>query len=644
MICDTDNDGFFTFDLFSRNNQVLNTQNTTDFTISYHKSINEAINNTGQLPQSYTNTTAYTTESIFIRIENNIKTDCFDTSVIPFTIQVSDTPIANLPNSYMLCDTNNDGDDSNGLTNFNLSSINPQILGTQSNFQYIVRYYETQANADNRINQLPNNYQTSTPNSQTVIARIEHVLNVDCFDTTSLELITNALPIINDMVDFHQCDEDTDGLALINLEEINSLISTETNTTFTYFLTANNANNNTSAIINFNTFSNNTASRVFCRIENPNNCFRVSQIDLHVSVSQIPNSFHLDYFLCDNLDIDNDDTNGIATFNFSNATPLIENLFPNNQNIFVTYYENTDDALLETNAILDITNYRNTNSPNTQNIIVRVDNLDNNSCLGLGEYISLLVNPVPEFIITHPTQVCTNETITASIIIDNSSNLYSFTWRNATEVLGTDQTLDITKGGEYFVNVRDNNTGCSSSKSIQIIESEKPILNNIIITDFNKPNNSVQIETSGIGDYEYKLDHISYYTFEDDRGYQDENRFTNLQPGAYTITIRDKNNCGFTESTIHILDYPKFLTPNNDAIFDTWQIYGVEFLPNAHTVKTTIFDRYGKVLKQLNAFNNWNGTFKNQYLPKTDYWFRTEFINTNGELIVKNGHFSLIVK
>ena len=61
----------------------------------------------------------------------------------------------------------------------------------------------------------------------------------------------------------------------------------------------------------------------------------------------------------------------------------------------MTYYLSEVDALAETDPIPDISNHRNTTSPTTQNIYVRVDNNDVNACLGLGHHITLSVDPIP---------------------------------------------------------------------------------------------------------------------------------------------------------------------------------------------------------------------------------------------------------
>jgi gliding motility-associated-like protein len=51
-----------------------------------------------------------------------------------------------------------------------------------------------------------------------------------------------------------------------------------------------------------------------------------------------------------------------------------------------------------------------------------------------------------------------------------------------------------------------------------------------------------------------------------------------------------------------------------------------------------IFDRYGKLIHQINTQNQvWDGTFNGINLPSSDYWFQMKL--TNGKII--KGHFSL---
>ncbi|MNR37812.1 hypothetical protein D3C85_1558660 [compost metagenome] len=83
------------------------------------------------------------------------------------------------------------------------------------------------------------------------------------------------------------------------------------------------------------------------------------------------------------------------------------------------------------------------------------------------------------------------------------------------------------------------------------------------------------------------------------------------------------------------MDYPRYFTPNGDTYHDLWAIENSNLLPD---YKIFIFDRYGKLLKQMNKNSTgWNGQFNGQELPSDDYWFTLTF--DDGKNV--KGHFSL---
>jgi gliding motility-associated-like protein len=56
-----------------------------------------------------------------------------------------------------------------------------------------------------------------------------------------------------------------------------------------------------------------------------------------------------------------------------------------------------------------------------------------------------------------------------------------------------------------------------------------------------------------------------------------------------------------------------------------------------------IFDRYGKLIKQLSPTlnsNGWDGTYNEKAMPSTDYWFLLEY-KENGVAKEFKAHFSL---
>ncbi len=416
LICETDNDLVEVFDFTNNTNLVLGGQSAANFPVSFHATQVDAQTNQNPLALPYSNTLQQ--ETIWVRIADATQT-CFN--LTSFDIEVQTMPVANTPADFALCDDATDGDDTNGQVVFDLSTRVNEVLGTQSGANFNVTFYLSQAEAD--LGAAGTNITTPITNTvtpQTVFARIENNANIDCFATTPFNLVVNPLPDVNAIVDLEQCDDDTDGISLFNLTQANTLISTNSvNETFTYYLTQSEADTGLVAdqITNVINYPNPTPlnSIVFARIESTEGCVRTSQINLMVGTTQIPASFNLEFEVCDDDLVDGDNTNGVATFDFSSATPQIVNLFPAGQSITVTYYESQADAAAETNPIPDISNHRNTSFPNTQSIYVRVDSDDVNACLGLGRHITLTVNPLPA-----------NNTITDSILCSDDGTNASF--------------------------------------------------------------------------------------------------------------------------------------------------------------------------------------------------------------------------
>ena len=119
--------------------------------------------------------------------------------------------------------------------------------------------------------------------------------------------------------------------------------------------------------------------------------------------------------------------------------------------------------------------------------------------------------------------------------------------------------------------------------------------------------------------------------------YQDEPYFHNVSGGIHTVYVRDKHGCGTASITVSVIDYPRFFTPNGDGNNDFWQIQGVnsKFQTSSDIY---IFNRYGKLLKQLNPTSSgWNGIINGGLVPNDDYWFSV--LLEDGRSF--KGHFTL---
>ncbi|MCK8521835.1 T9SS type B sorting domain-containing protein [Aquimarina sp. D1M17] len=155
----------------------------------------------------------------------------------------------------------------------------------------------------------------------------------------------------------------------------------------------------------------------------------------------------------------------------------------------------------------------------------------------------------------------------------------------------------------------------------------------------------IDIQALGFTDFEYRLDRDIGNGFQEYREYQSSPVFTDVPPGDYRVLARYRN-CPVSEresEIIMILGYPKYFTPNGDGFHDTWSLINIE---NQPTALIYIFDRYGKLLKQLRPGGaGWDGTYNGRNMPSSDYWFRVEFnepTDPNMRRRVVAGSFSLI--
>ncbi|WP_333808976.1 T9SS type B sorting domain-containing protein [Flavobacterium sp.] len=534
------------------------------------------------------------------------------------------SPITN----YSLCDNNADGNDINGMVTFNLTSKTTEILNGQSGV--VVTYHNLQSEAIAGTNSITSIYS----GNRIIYVRLTNT-TTNCYNVTSFNLVVNPLPIIASPITLKQCDIDTDAITSFNLTEANTIISTQPNLVFTYYTSAANALSGNSPITNPMQYISGNNGRVWARIVNENGCFRTAEVNLIVSttVINLTNPYRL-YECDDYIDATDPNGDGIDYFNLSSIDNLITQPFPAGQSYTVTYYENQNDALQEINAITDVTNYRNT-TPNSQIIWVRIDSNLNNACVGLGPYLELIVNPLPIINLGIDFTLCLDpRTGLGSQIVDATptvSGNYSYAWTPANPN-GNSPLYDITAGGTYSVIVTNTVTGCTETDSITATFSSEPesVFATLITPAFSIGLSTIEVTAvGGYGIYEYSLDGIDW---------QSSPTFTDLPNGNYSIYVRDIQGCGLLQTQIiQTITYNNYFTPNQDGYNDTWNIY----LPVSYEGVIYIYDRYGKLLKQISPYGEgWDGTYNGNLLPSTDYWFKVEYVENNQKKEFKS-HFSL---
>ena len=430
LYCDTDDDGLNAFTLQSIvSPQVLNGLDPAVFDVVYFTNQIDAQNNitANALPEPYTNPTPFSNQTIYARVHNkNAPNSCF--ALTNFSLSITGTPAPQTPVPYEICDDLASGTDTDGLvTSFLLATKDAEILGTLSATQYTISYHTSLLDAQTSSTTNPidkdNPYQNTSANTQQVFIRVENNDNTNCFDASkTMDLVVSPLPIITSVVELKQCDNDTDGKSFFNLNEAASDISTDfTNETFVFYPTLADATADTNAFSTAQAiaFENRndpmlaTTDTVWARAITAFGCYRIAEVTLIVSTTGIPASFQRSFTVCDDFldtdgadNVNNDDTDGIATFDFSSVTPEIIAIFPAGQQLVVNYYRNEADALAEANAITDPSVYRNIGYANTQQIYVRVDSELDNDCLGFGAHITLNVDPTPTSAVVPDLERC----------------------------------------------------------------------------------------------------------------------------------------------------------------------------------------------------------------------------------------------
>ena len=388
--CNNNQDGIFTFNTSNLETTLLKGQNISDVTVTYFDQNNNPLQS--PFPASF-KTTSQTIKAI---VTNKSPLRCFSETKIEFIID--DLPEAHaVPTSLTTtCEEEPNPFIQLGKFAFDTSTFEATILGNQTGMT--VKYFD-----QNRIplaSPLPNPFYTETQNVSVIV---ENPLNTDCFATTTLSFVVNPLPIINDII-IVQCDSDSnpDGKTYFNLTVNNDLISANfNNENFTYYTSPTGANIgiSTDLITNYLAFENTIANEmsVWARVaDKTTGCYSVAEITLKVPSTNLLPSYKIPTFIvCDDfLDIINNNRDGISTFDFSSSKAVILAKLAN-QSYIINYYKNKNDALAELNAIPDISNYRNIDYPNSQDIWVRIESNLNNECISLGPYITLKVEALP---------------------------------------------------------------------------------------------------------------------------------------------------------------------------------------------------------------------------------------------------------
>lgn len=234
--------------------------------------------------------------------------------------------------------------------------------------------------------------------------------------------------------------------------------------------------------------------------------------------------------------------------------------------------------------------------------------------------LNVVVNPLvePDFV---DFAICSGTL--APILAATSPNGISGVW--------SPSVIDNAASAVYIFTP--NSPQCAKSKTINITVNPSDTLTSVSwsVTNAFTKNQIVTVNALSGGDYLYQMDFGPFQTSP---------VFENVASGLHSITVKDANGCSdpILVDDVLVINYPKFFTPNGDTFNDKWNIFD---LKDQLSVRIYIFDRYGKLLKDISPLDpGWDGTFVGQPMPADDYWFTVKYAEQS---VIKEfkAHFSL---
>lgn len=644
--CDSDlnPDGKTLFNLTVKNDVI--SANYTNETFAYYTTLNGANN---ALPAdlipnqlAFENTTP-TSMNIWARVSNTI-TGCY--SVAKIALTVSST---NIPPNYKIiippvCDdfldsngnntTNNNNRD--GIAAFDLTASKATIQTLLPTTEvYTINYYRNKADALSELNVITNisNYRNiGYPNTQDIWVRIDSDLENACYGLGPyLTLNIEALPKANPVIIPRQCDDNNDGVYPFNTASLETtLLNGQTNVTVTYFDQNNNPLKDTNGVLISSPFPSafTTTSQIIKAVvtnNTPTQCYDETTIEF--IVDKTPQAFPIATAITTTCDDEINPLEQDGKYAFD-TTGFDTTILGGQTGMIVKYYD-------ENGALLP-SPLPNPFVTGTQKITATVENPINPDC-SASTIIQFDVHPLPNIGINLDGSanqlVCSNlttfyVTLDAGITDNTPTSDYNYIWKKDGADLGINTpTIDVNEIGNYTVEVI-NSLGCSRTRTINVNASNIATIASIDIVELSDEN-SITVNVTGPGDYEFSLDEASNF-------WQDSNLFNNVPAGIHEVYINDKNGCGVVSKSVIVVGIPKYFTPNNDSYNDYWEIKGMTKYPNTYV---QIFDRYGKLIKFLNNANpKWDGTFNGALLPANDYWYVIKLEEGKPEI---RGHFTL---
>lgn len=581
----------------------------TGYAVAFYPTQTDATNETTPITNlaNYTNTS--NGQVIWVRVNNTDPafSSCYTLGTY-FSLNVEALPKANPVIISKECDSNR-----NGKATFNTAALETTLLNGQTGVS--VSYFDA---ANNPLKDVNGQLITSpfpasfASTAQTIKAIVTNNTPQKCSNQTTIQFTLEALPTANPVTIPRQCDDDQDGIVAFNTANVQpNLLNGQSGVTVTYF--AENGTPLPSPLPNPFLTATQTIKAIVTN-NTPQACSDQTLIAFNVDIKPTANP------VAPQTGCDNEfDTSSIQSTILGTQTGMV-----------VKYFDQIGNSLPSPLPNPFLTG--------TQTIKAVVENPLSTSCPATA-FISFTVNPFPNINLnsngSEDELVCSNNPgllvqLNAGIQDGSPTSDYTYQWSKDGNPLVGETSYDlnnVNQEGIYTVKVT-NAFGCSRIRTIRVTASNVATIESIKVVDLSDVN-TVTVNVTGPGIYEYSLGNS---------GYQDSNFFNNVAPGIHEVLINDKKGCGPpTSQTIAVVGAPKFFTPNNDGYNDYWNIKGVNTTENYNST-IYIFDRYGKLLKQISPKTvGWDGTINGNLMPANDYWYSIKLEDGREA----KGHFTL---
>jgi gliding motility-associated-like protein len=644
------------FDLTSRDTEILSPGSLgQDNVVEYFASQADLDNNIPiATPEAYTNPVGQNPKDIFVRVTTI--NGCVSYTFL--TLKVLPKPDPNpAPEPLEVCDVvrPSEGGQEEGEEEFNLTLANENIL-QQSTLSRLT-YFESLELAEIGTDSIAN------PTAYLSVSKIIYVRaslrgsepnDPTCYTIVPLELIVNPLPA-TEIAPYGICQTDFTGFAQFDLGNYRNTVlpagANQADYIVRYYaidprVTPPGAANPTLPFLYTNVTN---TQEIWVYAQNlETECDVVLPLTLSVEPQTIANPVGADVI----TECDTDGVNdGITEVNLEEANAVIIGTQGPIEDYTVTYYLTEADARSGT---VDPLPYLYSTATTTLWAKI-VNDLYDYGCPAYVE-VPVTVEFLPEPVITNAEDSHTScvDFVTGevyhSVLLETglTNPAYTYQWFvDGVAIPGaTNSMYDAVESGVYTVTVTGAAPNFCTSVPVpgwDVTKSGPASLlgeNGYVVSNAFAENQVITVLNDGFGEYQYSL--------FPDGPWQNSNVFTNVTTGYHNIYIRDITNgeevCdAVVISDVSTIDYPRFFTPNNDGYNDYWNIVGLANFPSA---RIYIFDKYGKLLKQLSPESDtrdgegWDGTFNGNPLPSDDYWFTVTFPDGNTVREFKS-HFAM---